>query len=84
MAQRTSGPVLSRIDDVVLFSPLRFDEIKRIIDLLTADLVERLKVQITIELSEAARADRAWLRPVYGAQPRPSCSASSRRGSGGR
>jgi ATP-dependent Clp protease ATP-binding subunit ClpB len=63
---------LNRIDDVVLFSPLRFDEIKRIIDLLTQDLVERLKDhKITIELTEAAKEliAREGFDPVYGARP---------------
>ncbi|HEX2465304.1 MAG TPA: ATP-dependent chaperone ClpB [Thermoanaerobaculia bacterium] len=63
---------LNRIDDVVLFSPLRFDEIKRIIDLLTQDLVERLKDhKIPIELTEAAKEliAREGFDPVYGARP---------------
>jgi ATP-dependent Clp protease ATP-binding subunit ClpB len=63
---------LNRIDDVVLFSPLRFDEIKRIIDLLTQDLVKRLEDhKITIELTEPAKEliAREGFDPVYGARP---------------
>ncbi len=63
---------LNRIDDVVLFRPLRFEEIKRIVDLLTQDLVERLKDhKITIELTEAAKEliAREGFDPVYGARP---------------
>jgi ATP-dependent Clp protease ATP-binding subunit ClpB len=63
---------LNRIDDVVLFSPLRFEEIKQIIDLLTADLVKRLEEhKIRIELSEPAKELIAseGFDPVYGARP---------------
>src|SRR5687768_17406497 len=63
---------LNRIDDVVLFAPLRFEEIKRIIDLLTADLVKRLvDHKIEIELTEPAKEmiAREGFDPVYGARP---------------
>ena len=63
---------LNRIDDVVLFKPLRRDEIERIVDLLMEDLRQRLDDrEITLELSEAARAliaERGF-DPVYGARP---------------
>jgi ATP-dependent Clp protease ATP-binding subunit ClpB len=63
---------LNRIDDVVLFSPLRIDEIKRIIDLLVADLVHRLQEnKISIELTDPAKEliAREGFDPVYGARP---------------
>ncbi len=63
---------LNRIDDVVLFSPLLFDEIKQIIDLLTRDLESRLKDQdLRLELSEPAREfiARQGYDPVFGARP---------------
>jgi ATP-dependent Clp protease ATP-binding subunit ClpB len=63
---------LNRIDDVVLFSPLRLEEIKRIIDLLTQDLVERLEEhKISIQLTEEAKEFIAseGFDPVYGARP---------------
>ena len=48
---------LNRVDDIVLFKPLRLDEIERIVDLLTADLRRRLADRnITLELTEPARA----------------------------
>lgn len=63
---------LNRIDDVILFKPLNLDEITRIVDLLLADLNQRLADrQIRIELDAEARA---WVGekgydPVYGARP---------------
>ena len=63
---------LNRIDEVVLFSPLLFEEIKSIIDLLIRDLEARLHDQgLTLELSEAAREliAREGFDPVYGARP---------------
>jgi ATP-dependent Clp protease ATP-binding subunit ClpB len=63
---------LNRIDDVVLFSPLTIEEIKRIIDLLTADLVNRLKEhKVAIEITDRAKeliAEEGF-DPVYGARP---------------
>lgn len=63
---------LNRIDDTILFKPLTLDEITRIVDLLLADLNERLADRrITIELDDSARQ---WIGekgydPVYGARP---------------
>ena len=63
---------LNRIDDVVLFSPLLFEEIKQIIDLLTADLENRLREHdLDLEIEDAAREliAREGYDPVYGARP---------------
>ena len=63
---------LNRIDDVVLFSPLLFEEIKQIVGLLTEDLVQRLREhKFEIEMSEGAREliAREGFDPVYGARP---------------
>ncbi|GIX46990.1 MAG: hypothetical protein KatS3mg131_1201 [Candidatus Tectimicrobiota bacterium] len=63
---------LNRVDEVVLFKPLTLDEIKRIVDLMTADLRKRLADrEIKLELSEAAREfiARQGFDPVYGARP---------------
>ncbi|MBI5142418.1 MAG: ATP-dependent chaperone ClpB [Nitrospirae bacterium] len=63
---------LNRVDDIVLFKPLMLEEIKRIVDLLTADLRKRLADRnIGIELTDAARefAARQGFDPVYGARP---------------
>ena len=63
---------LNRVDDIVLFKPLRLEEIERIVDLFMADLRARLADRrIAIELSEDARellAIRGY-DPVYGARP---------------
>jgi ATP-dependent Clp protease ATP-binding subunit ClpB len=63
---------LNRVDDVVLFKPLTFDEISRIVDLLLDDLRRRLADRrIDLEMSAAAREHvvRAGYDPVYGARP---------------
>jgi len=63
---------LNRIDEIVLFKPLRLEEIEKIVDLQIADLRRRLKDRdIRLELAEDARAfiARAAFDPVYGARP---------------
>ncbi|HEY0554549.1 MAG TPA: ATP-dependent chaperone ClpB [Thermoanaerobaculia bacterium] len=63
---------LNRVDDIVLFKPLRLEEIEKIVDLLTEDLRRRLIDRgIRLELSEPARefVAREGFDPVYGARP---------------
>ena len=63
---------LNRIDDVVLFKPLTLAEIEEIVELLIAELRQRLAAK-RIELAVAASARRhiahAGFDPVYGARP---------------
>jgi ATP-dependent Clp protease ATP-binding subunit ClpB len=64
--------LLNRIDDIVLFKPLKLDEIKRIVTLLTKSLSERLKDRhISLELTDRAITFIATSAydPVYGARP---------------
>ena len=63
---------LNRVDDIVLFKPLRLEEIERIVDLQTEDLRKRLVERgVRLELTEAARhfVARQGYDPVYGARP---------------
>jgi ATP-dependent Clp protease ATP-binding subunit ClpB len=63
---------LNRIDEVVLFKPLRREEIEKIVDLLVDLLRGRLKDRnINLELTPEARAfvADAGYDPVYGARP---------------
>ena len=63
---------LNRIDDVVLFKPLTLEEITQIVDLLLANLNQRLQDRrITVEFDAAARAwvGEKGFDPVYGARP---------------
>jgi ATP-dependent Clp protease ATP-binding subunit ClpB len=63
---------LNRVDDIVLFKPLRLEEIERIVDLLGEDLRRRLAERgLALELSAAARAfvAREGFDPVFGARP---------------
>jgi ATP-dependent Clp protease ATP-binding subunit ClpB len=63
---------LNRVDDIVLFTPLRLREIERIVELQFDQLRRRLAEQgSTVELTENARrfiAERGF-DPVYGARP---------------
>ena len=63
---------LNRVDETVLFLPLRREQVVRIADLQIQRLRERLaERKITLELTDAARnfiADEAY-DPVYGARP---------------
>ncbi len=63
---------LNRVDEIILFKALTFEEIKSIIDLLTKDLARRLEDRrITFHLTDAARefTAKAGYDPVYGARP---------------
>ena len=64
--------LLNRIDDTVLFKPLREDEIHRIVDLLLVTLRSRLADRrIRIEVTDAAKTflGKQGYDPVYGARP---------------
>ena len=63
---------LNRVDDIVLFKPLRLEEVKAIVDLLTKDLMKRLQDRrIKLEITDAAKSfiARTAYDPVYGARP---------------
>ncbi len=63
---------LNRVDDTVLFKPLTFDELVKIVDLQIRELDQRLaERRLTITLTEAARrfAARNGFDPVFGARP---------------
>jgi ATP-dependent Clp protease ATP-binding subunit ClpB len=63
---------LNRVDDIVLFKPLKLEEIEKIVDLQTEDLRRRLLDRgVRLELSEPARefVAREGFDPVYGARP---------------
>jgi ATP-dependent Clp protease ATP-binding subunit ClpC len=63
---------LNRIDDIIIFQPLTQDDLKKIVDLLMAEVEGRLADRdIKLELDDDARA---WLlkegyEPAYGARP---------------
>jgi ATP-dependent Clp protease ATP-binding subunit ClpB len=63
---------LNRVDEVIVFHPLRRDEIRRIVDL----QIDRLAVQLAkrdlaLQVTEAARVEvaNAGYDPTYGARP---------------
>jgi len=71
--KRTFRPeFLNRVDEIVIFSPLRADEIRKIVDLLIDDVRKRLREQkVEIELTDAATEwlAREGFDPAYGARP---------------
>ena len=63
---------LNRIDDTVLFKPLTLEETTRIVDLLLADLNQRLadrKVVVSLDKSAREWVAEKGYDPVYGARP---------------
>ena len=63
---------LNRVDDIVLFKPLRVEEIEQIVGLLAATLQKRLEgMGMALEITPAACAfiAREGYDPVYGARP---------------
>ena len=63
---------LNRLDETILFKPLTKDNIGHIVDLLLADLNDRLSdKELTIRLTEKAKAYivENGYDPVYGARP---------------
>ncbi|MBZ0103719.1 MAG: AAA family ATPase, partial [Thermoanaerobaculia bacterium] len=63
---------LNRLDDVVLFKPLRLEEIERIVELLAEGLRRRLADRaLTLEMTPEARSLVACegFDPVFGARP---------------
>jgi ATP-dependent Clp protease ATP-binding subunit ClpB len=72
LAQHFKPEFLNRIDDVVIFQRLSKEQIKRIVDLQVAQLVERVRERgVEVELTDNARellANLGW-DPTYGARP---------------
>jgi ATP-dependent Clp protease ATP-binding subunit ClpB len=63
---------LNRVDDIVLFKPLIQEEVEQIVNLLTQDLMTRLKDRrLALEMTDQAKSfiAAAGYDPVYGARP---------------
>ncbi|NOX16637.1 MAG: AAA domain-containing protein, partial [Epsilonproteobacteria bacterium] len=63
---------LNRLDDIVIFNPLNFEDIKNIVDIMFKDLKQRVGERgIKISLDESAKEliAKAGFDPVYGARP---------------
>jgi ATP-dependent Clp protease ATP-binding subunit ClpC len=71
--KRTFRPeFLNRIDDIIIFKPLSEDDLRKIIDLLIAEVRRRLEErEIKLELTDEAKAFllKEGYEPVYGARP---------------
>lgn len=63
---------LNRLDDIVIFNPLKLPEILKITEILFLEIAEKLQERnIQIELSEEAKEEiaQAGFDPIYGARP---------------
>ncbi len=63
---------LNRLDDIVIFNPLNFEDIKNIVKIMFEDLKQRLDERgIKISLDDSAKEliAKAGFDPVYGARP---------------
>jgi len=72
LGERFRPEFLNRVDDIVLFKPLKIEEVERIVVLLIRTLKERLAERsITLEISPAALTQiaRNAYDPAYGARP---------------
>jgi len=71
--RRTFRPeFLNRVDEIVLFKPLKLEEIEQIVDLQVADIGRRLAERhMSLELTPAARefVARSGFDPIFGARP---------------
>ncbi|MEX0684325.1 MAG: AAA family ATPase [Dehalococcoidia bacterium] len=64
--------LLNRIDEIIVFDPLTEDDLKKIVELLLADVRERLADRgVGLELTDAAKEAlvHEGYDPVYGARP---------------
>lgn len=72
LLKRTVRPeFLNRIDDIVVFSPLTFEEIRSIVDIQINRTIESLKNDFKIQVTDRARDKVAELgfNPEFGARP---------------
>ena len=72
LKQQFRPEFLNRLDDVVVFNPLGFEQIVGIVDnLLTGIRAKLAEREITIELTDAAKAyvAKVGFDPVFGARP---------------
>lgn len=63
---------LNRLDDIVIFNPLKLDDITQIVSILFAGIQKRLQAkEITIILSDKAKEyiAKVGFDPIYGARP---------------
>jgi len=73
MLKKTIRPeFLNRVDDIIMFQPLKQDEIEQIVRLQIASVAKRLAAaQVTLRVTEAAvaRISEAGFDPEFGARP---------------
>jgi ATP-dependent Clp protease ATP-binding subunit ClpA len=63
---------LNRLDDVIIFQPLRPNELRRICDIMVEGVVKRMEskqVDLTVEETVKTRLSRNGYNPAFGARP---------------
>ena len=63
---------LNRLDDIIIFQPLRPDELRKICDIMVKEVAERVKVkQVVLEVDDKVRLKltREGYNPAFGARP---------------
>ena len=63
---------LNRLDDIIVFQPLRPEELRKICDYMIKDVIERVKLkQITLSVEEKVKTKltREGYNPSFGARP---------------
>ena len=63
---------LNRLDDIIIFQPLRPDELRKICDIMVKEVATRVKVkQVVLEVDDKVRLKltREGYNPAFGARP---------------
>ena len=63
---------LNRLDDIIIFQPLKPEELRKICDIMVKDVTERVKLkQITLIVDEKVKLKltREGYNPIFGARP---------------
>jgi ATP-dependent Clp protease ATP-binding subunit ClpA len=63
---------LNRLDDIIIFQPLKPDELRRICDIMVKDVIERVKVKqidLIVEDKVKTKLTREGYNPIFGARP---------------
>jgi ATP-dependent Clp protease ATP-binding subunit ClpA len=63
---------LNRLDDIIIFQPLRPEELRKICDIMIRDVAERIKVKelvLIVDDNVKAKLTREGYNPAFGARP---------------
>ena len=76
MLERLSGlflpEFLNRLDDIIVFQPLKPEELRKICNLMVAEVSERIKpkkIYLKVDEKVKAKLSREGYNPLFGARP---------------